>query len=125
MEHLRRLRLVEKDQRATIDQLMDQLQAARNELQEARAEYAAKIEAAREYFVREATALRETLAAALAFYPACRSTFRLSGHRSCWGHLAPPVNLAIRASPSDHAIGRALNGRFVVFNSHGSLPFCW
>jgi hypothetical protein len=58
------LRLVEKDQCAAIDQLMDQLQAARNELQEARAEYA--VEATREYFVREATALRETLAAALA-----------------------------------------------------------
>jgi hypothetical protein len=49
-----------------IGQLVDQVQAARVELAEARAEYAAKVEAARDHFLREAKALREVLARAKA-----------------------------------------------------------
>jgi hypothetical protein len=52
------------DSAEVIEQLVTQLCAARAELREARAEFAARIEATREYFDREARALREMLASA-------------------------------------------------------------
>lgn len=48
------------------DQLTEQLIAARAELQEARAEYAERIAAAREHFDKEAKAMRLELSEALA-----------------------------------------------------------
>jgi hypothetical protein len=49
----------------TTAQLIEQLNAARAELQEARAEYAAKIAAARNHFDSEALLMRKELDAAL------------------------------------------------------------
>jgi hypothetical protein len=49
----------------TTSQLIEQLNAARAELQEARAEYSAKIQAARNHFDSEAAAMRAELDAAL------------------------------------------------------------
>jgi hypothetical protein len=49
----------------TTSQLIEQLKAARAELQEARAEYAAKIAAARNHFDSEALLMRKELDAAL------------------------------------------------------------
>ena len=49
-----------------VHQLIEQLSAARAELQQARAEYAAKIAATKAHFDREATAMRQELAEALA-----------------------------------------------------------
>jgi hypothetical protein len=49
-----------------VDQFMDQLIAAREELQEARAEYAARIAQTRAHFDAEVAAMRRELAEALA-----------------------------------------------------------
>jgi chromosome segregation ATPase len=58
----------------TTSQLIEQLNAARAELQEARAEYAAKIAAARNHFDSEAAAMRKELAEALASLNQLRAT---------------------------------------------------
>lgn len=50
----------------SVDQLVEQLQAARAELQEARMEYAAKIERTKEHFDKEVASIRRQFAEALA-----------------------------------------------------------
>lgn len=50
----------------SVDQLMEQLSAARAELREAQMEYAAKIERTKAYFDKEATQMRLEFAEALA-----------------------------------------------------------
>lgn len=69
-------------------ELAEQLRYARAELQEARAEYAAKIERTREHFNSEAAAMRKELTSALAEIDQLRRTMFQKWER----HPTDPLN---------------------------------